>query len=146
MVGLSEVTIGSQVSKLFSVGILNGITNYSSTPGFTEVPTAQNNVTIGKVIMFRCQHASAYTITWIFDGSFIGSNPPSGVTVGHTRDENNNLVHTLRVNALLQYNGTVIECVAFIWNATTHLYNQKTTRPIVLIIKGLQLCLYIVPS
>ena len=139
---------GFKYPNCFSVGvathgILNGIAHHQSTAGFTEIPTAPENVTVGQVIVFRCRHASADTISWMFDSSLIGSNPPSGITVDYTRDMDGNLVYTLRVVALVQYNLTVIECVASVLNATTQLYDHKTTPPIVLVIKGKQTCLHI---
>ena len=94
-----------------------------STTEFTEIPAAPENVIIGEVVVFRCRHASADTTSWKIDNSLVGSNPPSGITVDYTRDVDDNLVYTLRVRALVRYNGTVIECVASVLNATTQLYD-----------------------
>ena len=42
----------------------------------------------------------------------MGQNPPTDITPGTIRDDNDNLVNTLTIIARPEYNGTEVECVA----------------------------------
>ena len=58
--------------------------------------------------MFRCQHSTADTIRWRINGSLVSrSNRPDGV--GFDAD---GFVEILTITGRLDYNGTVVECVA----------------------------------
>ena len=67
---------------------------------------------IGAEAVFRCQHPTAFIILWRVNGSLVGWNPPPDITPGITRDDSGNLVDTLTITARLEYNGTVVVCVA----------------------------------
>ena len=101
------------------------------------------NVTVGLDVEFKCQHPSAFTITWRINGSSVGANPPPDITIGNIRDEDHNLVYTLTVIALFQYNNTVVECVAVFFNDTTQTYTHETTPPVTLTIKGKNLVIVV---
>ena len=59
----------------------------------------------------RCRHTSSDTfITWRVNGSALGDFP--NIRSGSVH-EDGNIVHTLTIPAEPQYNGTVVECVAF---------------------------------
>ena len=78
---------------------------------FAEVPS---NVTVELGTPpppLRCRHASLEAlITWRVNGSFVGRFP--SITSGSV-NENGNIVDTLTIPAEPQYNGTVVECLAF---------------------------------
>lgn len=62
--------------------------------------------------MFRCQHLTADNIRWRVNGTLIRGNPPPDITPGITRDEEGNLVYTLTIVAQVEYDRTMVECVA----------------------------------
>ena len=80
---------------------------------FTKVPNSQE-VSAGTEAIFTCQHATASSILWRVNGSFIDrdSESPIDITPGITRNENGTLVDTLTIIAQEKYNGTVVVCVA----------------------------------
>ena len=62
----------------------------------------------------RCRHnVSDAFITWRVNGSSVGQFPD--IRTGFV-NENGNIVDTLTIPAELQYNGTVVECVAAFFN------------------------------
>ena len=79
-------------------------------PGFAEVP-ANVTVELGTPLpLSRCRHISSEAIiTWRVNGSPVGQFPD--IRSGSV-NENGNRVDTLTIPAELQYNGTVVECLA----------------------------------
>ena len=74
---------------------------------FVEAPVSQE-VAIGAEAVFRCQHPAAdIIIRWRVNGSLVGRNPPPDISLDVIRDDNGNLVDTLTITALPEYNGTV---------------------------------------
>ena len=68
---------------------------------------------IGRDVTFRCRHPRAEIIRWRVNGELISlSNPPSNITPSTTRDDNNNVVFTLTIVTRLEYNQTMVVCVA----------------------------------
>ena len=82
--------------------------------GFAEVPA---NVTIelgAATPPFRCHHTSSDAlITWRVNGSPADRFPE--IRSGSV-NESGNIVSTLTIPAEPQYNGTVVECVAVLFN------------------------------
>ena len=79
---------------------------------FLEVPVSQV-ASRGEKVMFGCRHSSADTIRWKVNSTLIsGSNPPTDITPGTIRDENNHLVFILTIVARPEYNQTQVVCVA----------------------------------
>ena len=72
---------------------------------------------IGAEAVFRCQHPTASIILWRVNGSLVGWNSPPDITPGITCD-NGNLVDTLTITARLEYNGTVVVCVAVFYDGS----------------------------
>ena len=66
----------------------------------------------GVEAMFRCQDPTAHVIVWRVNGSTVGQRPPPGITTAATPDGSGTLVNTLTILALLEYNGTEVECEA----------------------------------
>ena len=74
---------------------------------FIESPISQN-ISIGQPAAFRCEHSSADTIRWRFNGSLISlSNLPNGVGL-----DADGFVEILTITVRLDYNGTVVQSVA----------------------------------
>lgn len=68
---------------------------------------------IGREVTFRCRHPRAETIRWRVNDTLISwSNPPPNITPSTIRDDNNNFVFTLTIVARLEYNQTMVVCVA----------------------------------
>lgn len=68
---------------------------------------------IGSDATFRCRHPNADTIRWRVNDDLISLiNPPPYITPSTTRDNNNNVVFTLTIEARLEYNQTRVICVA----------------------------------
>ncbi len=69
-------------------------------------------VSVGIEAVFTCQHATASSILWRVNGSFVTRNSPIDITPGIVRNENGTMMDTLTIIAQEQYNGTVVVCVA----------------------------------
>ena len=67
---------------------------------------------MGETAVFSCRHLTALIILWRVNGSLVGRTPPPDITPGTTRDDGDNLVDTLSIAALREYNGTEVVCVA----------------------------------
>ena len=79
--------------------------------GFVEVPSNET-VNLGSVehVVFRCRHTSSEaTISWRVNGLPVGQFPDIRTV---SVSENGNIVDTLTIPAELEYNGTVVECLA----------------------------------
>ena len=100
---------------------------------FNEVPVSQE-VPVGTEAVFRCQHSTAHYIGWRVNGSFVGRNSPPDITPGTTRDEDGNLVDTLTIVARLEYNGTIVVCVAQFDDGTP---DETSEPPAILLIQGI---------
>ena len=93
--------------------------------GFVEIPA---NVTAGlgtATPPCRCRHASSdVLITWRVNGLEIGRFPdirPGSV------NEDGNIVSTLTIPAEPQYNGTVVECVAVLFDGSPNEVSPPAT-------------------
>ena len=70
-------------------------------------------VSAGEEAVFRCQHPSARFIDWRVNGSTGGQNLSPDITYTSTH-RSGTTESTLSIIAHLNYNGTVVECVAFL--------------------------------
>ena len=95
---------------------------------FDEVPVTQE-VAIGAEAMFRCRHPTANFIRWRVNGSLLGRSPPSDITPGTTRDDNDNLVDLLTITARPEYNETEVVCVAGFYDGRP----EELSQPAILI-------------
>ena len=100
---------------------------------FSVVP--QSTVAnIGTDVTFKCRHPRADTIRWRVNDELISSsNPPPNVTPSTTRDDNNNLVSTLTIAARLEYNQTMVVCVA---RFDDHSPEQTTEAALLTVVDG----------
>ena len=95
---------------------------------FIEMPTSQS-VSIGQDAEFRCQHSSADTIRWRVNSSLVSrSNAPDGVGL-----DTDDLLDILTITGRLDYNGTVVECVARFDNGSP----EQVSNPALLIVTGI---------
>ena len=65
---------------------------------------------------FRCRHTSSTFITWRVNGLAVGQFPD--IRPGSVNESDNIIVSTLTIPAEPQYNGTVVECVAVLFNGS----------------------------
>ena len=98
---------------------------------FIEVPMSQE-VSMGTEAVFRCRHPTADDIKWKVDESFVGRNSPPDITPGDIT-EDGNLVDTLTIVAKLDYNTTVVVCMAEFYDETP---NERSEPPAMLLIQG----------
>lgn len=66
------------------------------------------NVTVDTVAVFQCQHPTAHSINWKINGSILRDLPE-----GFSTDRSDDRVFSLNIEALAEYNSTVIQCAAF---------------------------------
>ena len=87
---------------------------FTSYTEFAEIPS---NVTVELGTpppTLRCRHTSPEAIiTWLVNRSSVGQF--SDISFGFV-NENGNIVYTLTIPVELQYNGTVVECLALFIN------------------------------
>ena len=86
-------------------------------------------MTIGEEAVFRCEHRSAAAIFWRINGTSLSSR----FALHNFIDENIGRFHTLTVTARLEYNTTVVQCVAVFVSDNSQ---PETTAPAVLQIQG----------
>ena len=79
-------------------------------------------MTAGVDAVFRCRHSDADFIGWKVNNVSIGRDPLPGVSVG---------AGTLTILALPEFNGTVVECLAFFISGTA-----ESAPPVMLIVQG----------
>ena len=84
----------------------------------------------GVEAVFRCQDPTAHVIVWRVNGSTVGQRPPPNITTAATQDGSGSLVNTLTILALLEYNGTEVECEAITDSLT------KRTPLVTILIQG----------
>ena len=95
--------------------------------GFLEYPRNQTVCESSKKATFRCGHQSTEAdINWKVNGLPV-QNFPEFKQDSYTNSAGA-LLHTLTIPALLEYNKTVVQCVAFLDGAT------EKTPPVTLII------------
>ena len=84
---------------------------------FTEYPS---NITqpVGSVAVFRCRHPSADGIGWIVNGTSLTQIPASEITNDFII-ENDVRIFRLIIPTNLEYNGTVVVCVATFFDGLT---------------------------
>ena len=71
------------------------------------ISPASLNVTVDTVAVFQCQHPNAHSIDWKINGSIL-QDFPDGISIDRSDG-----VFSLSIEALAEYNQTVIQCVAF---------------------------------
>ena len=74
---------------------------------FLISPTSLN-ITVNAIAVFQCQHPTAHGINWMINGSILQDLPE-----GFSTDRSDDRVFSLNIEALAEYNQTVIQCVAF---------------------------------
>lgn len=89
-------------------------------------------VAVGDEAIFRCQHAGAYRIEWNINGTSLRDFHPLNIT--QVTPSSRSAVHTLSIQALISYNQTSVECVAFL-DAT--IQRQEGSSPVLLLVQGL---------
>ena len=73
---------------------------------------------LGSLAEFRCQHTTAYSITWTINGTSTKQlQAPDIVT--SSRSENGATVQILSIPALQVYNNTNVVCIAVFLNPLT---------------------------
>ena len=104
---------------------------YINILAFDEVPVSQE-IPVGSEAVFRCRHPTADIVRWRVNNSFVGRNPPPDIVPGTTLDEDGNLVDTLTIVAIREYNGTTVVCVADFDDGT----RLSSEPPAILLIQG----------
>ena len=99
------------------------------TSGFVEEPLSLN-VTIGEEAVFHCEHRSADATFWRINGTSLIDFP--GLHDDFI-DENIGRFNTLTVAALLEYNTTIVQCVAILLSDSSQ---QELTPTAILLIQG----------
>ena len=90
---------------------------------FTTVPSSLI-VAVGEEAVFQCHYPGAYLIDWIINGVYLGYDYPSNVEISSSEQ----YFDTLTITALPEYNGTEVECFAWIPDSI------QTTSPVLLLI------------
>ena len=113
---------------VFVIAVIEDISTVEK-GGFLQSPVSQN-IAVDTVAVFRCHHPTATLIAWKINGTLIDqtmrSDFPEGVTINR-----NISVATLTFVALLEYNQTRIQCVAFFTD-----FPSEETNPAILLIQG----------
>ena len=84
--------------------------------------------------VFRCQNLNACDIYWRVNETQVTFNKPHpdpGITISRTRDENNDVVNLLSIDAQSKYNETIIVCAANIQGG-----GSNDTTQVKLLIQG----------
>ena len=117
------------VLKLFDVtGVL-----YVHVVAFTISPSSQV-VGVGQMAVFKCQNLNARDIYWRVNEmqvTFNKRHPDPGIIISTARDENNDVVNLLSIDAQSKYNDTTIVCAANIQGG-----GSNDTTPVKLLIQG----------
>ena len=107
---------------------------YVHVVAFTISPSSQV-VGVGQMAVFKCQNLNARDIYWRVNEmqvTFNKRHPDPGITISRTRDENNNVVNLLSIDAQSKYyNETIIVCAANIQGC-----GSNDTTPVKLLIQG----------
>ena len=69
-------------------------------------------VNVSDIAVFRCRHPHADNIEWRVDGTPVSVHAPPEINPGFIRDQNGNLIDTLRITAIPGYNNSEVVCVA----------------------------------
>ena len=93
---------------------------------FSEIPVSQT-VVANEMVIFRCQHTSAFTITWTINGSYLRNVPDVVLQQSYN-------VSTLSLMGRPEYNHTVVECVALLLIGNT--MHQSERASAILMIQG----------
>jgi hypothetical protein len=101
--------------------------NASAVDGMFLISPTSLNVTVDEVAVFRCQHPTAHGINWKINGSILQELPKRFST-----DRSDDRVFSLNIEALAEYNPTVIQCVAFFVDSPSEESEQS-----VLMIQGI---------
>ena len=102
---------------------------------FTISPSSQV-VGVGQMAEFRCQNPNAHNIFWRVNETRVTLNKPHpdpGITIRRIRDENNDVVNLLSIDAQSKYNDTTIICIAVSISGSS-----SDTPPVKLLIQGEQ--------
>ena len=86
--------------------------------------------------VFRCQNRNALIIFWRVNETQVTFNvhhPDPDITISRTRDENNDVVNLLSIDAQSKYNDTTIICIAVSISGSS-----SNTPPVKLLIEGEQ--------
>ena len=89
--------------------------------------------------VFRCQHQSPdANVIWSVNGSSVGQ---FSAVIPSSIFENGSLLYTLTIPARLEYNGTVVVCLAFFFDGSP----TESTSPATLIFRtGLSKIVYLI--
>ena len=103
---------------------------------FTITPSSQA-VGVEQMAVFRCQNPNAEFLSWRVNETRVTFNklhPDPGITISTTRDENNDVVNLLSIDAQSKFNETTIVCVA----SSIIVGDSSDTTPVKLLIQGEQ--------
>lgn len=102
---------------------------------FIVVPSPLVLAVEQKIATFNCQHHTADAIGWKVNGTGPALdviNIPN-ITIDRLLLHGNDFLYTLIIGTLLEYNQTIIECVAIFFDGR----EQQSTAPVTLLSQGL---------
>ena len=98
--------------------------------GFVEVPQSAV-VAIETEAIFTCRHISTDRISWIVNGTTsLDESCLPNITTWSDSNLDVGVIHSLTINGLATYNGTYIQCAAYVQ------VQPDRTIPAVLLIQG----------
>ena len=96
------------------------------TPTLLTVAVEQGTAT------FECQHLTCDDISWQVNETSLDNVKSQNITTDRILLPSAEFRHSLTIDTLLEYNQTIVECVAVFFKRTSVL-----TEPVVLLIQGL---------
>jgi hypothetical protein len=107
------------------------LVNASAVDDMFLISPASLNVTVDTVAVFQCQHATAHGMNWKINDSILQDLPE-----GFSTDRSDDHVFSLNIEALAEYNNTVIQCLALFTDPPSEESEQST-----MMIQGIYLIL-----